>query len=279
MPVYHTPAGRVEMLEWGAGEELWLLLHAAAAGPNSLSGLAAALAAPGRRIVAPALHLYGQTRIEAAGDRIDHHVAVARACLDILPAARRVVFGHSMGGLVGVLTAMAGASIDRLVLYDPIVVGCLDPDDPQDMACRDWDRAILAKFDALVAAGQVEAGVACFVEAWNEVAWDRLPASARARLIAAAPTLAAEVRDGSHRAMAGAGPGAIGAAMLILQGAASPPITHRMTARLHAMVAGSRRVVLTDCGHMAPVGQPVRVAGAICSALDPTRSPPPVSQP
>ncbi len=109
MPVYHSPAGPVETLEWGAGQELWLLRPAAAAGPNSLSGLAAALAAPGRRIVAPALHSYAQTRIEAAGDRIDRHVAVTRACLDILPAARRVVFGHSMGCLVGVLTAVAGA--------------------------------------------------------------------------------------------------------------------------------------------------------------------------
>ena len=44
MPVYHTAAGPVEMLEWGSGEELWLLLHAAAAGPKSLSGLAEAAA-------------------------------------------------------------------------------------------------------------------------------------------------------------------------------------------------------------------------------------------
>jgi len=263
MPLYHTPAGPVEMLEWGTGEDLWLLLHAAAAGPHSLSGLAEALLAPNRRIVAPALHLYGQTRIDAPGDRIDQHVTVARAALQIHQAIRRTLFGHSMGGLVGVLTAIGGAPIDRLVLYEPIVVGCLKQDDPQDRACRDWDRGILTKFDALLDSGQVEAGVACFVEAWNEVTWDRLPASARARLIAAAPALAEEVRAGSHHAMAATDLAAIRAETLILQGAASPAITHRMTARLHAMVAGSRRVVLPACGHMAPVQQPVRLAAAI----------------
>ncbi len=267
MPVYHTAAGPVEMLEWGSGEELWLLLHAAAAGPKSLSGLAEALAAPNRRVVAPALHGYGQTHIEATGDRIDHHVAVARACLDIHPSQRRVVFGHSMGGLVAVLAAMEGAPIDRLVLYEPIVVGCLDPNDPDDMACRDWDRRILSKLDTLLAAGRAEEGVASFVEAWNEVAWNRLPASARARLVAAAPDLAAEVSAGSHRAIAAAGLAEIRAemraAMLILQGATSPPITQRMTARLHFLVAGSRRIVLADCGHMAPVQQPILVAAAI----------------
>lgn len=263
MPLYHTPAGPVEMLEWGSGEEMWLLLHAAAAGPSSLSGLAAALAASNRRIIAPALHLYGQTRIEAAGDRIDHHVAIARASLDAHQASRRVVFGHSMGGLVALLTAMGGAPIDRLVVYEPIVVGCLNPDDSQDMACRDWDRGILGQFETLLAAGRAEDAVACFVEAWNEVAWDRLPASARARLVAAAPALAAEVRAGSHRAMAATDLAAIGAEMLILQGAASPAITQRMTERLHAMVGGSRRIVLADCGHMAPVQQPIRVAAAI----------------
>src|ERR1700749_3894741 len=104
MPVYHTARGDVEMLEWGDGEELLVLLHAAAAGPQSLAALAALLARPGLRIVAPALNRYGAT-VMREEDRVQAHVDVLRATLEVCPAERRTLFGHSMGGLVGLLEA------------------------------------------------------------------------------------------------------------------------------------------------------------------------------
>src|ERR1700742_225288 len=99
MPVYNTPLGAVEMLEWGDGPELLVMLHAAAAGPQSLAALAALLARPGLRIVAPALNRYGAT-VMRAEDRVQAHVDVLRATLGLHPAARRTLFGHSMGGLI-----------------------------------------------------------------------------------------------------------------------------------------------------------------------------------
>lgn len=260
MPVYPTASGPVEVLEWGEGPTLVLLLHAAAAGPGSLSGLAKALMGPGRRIVAPALHGYGGTLVDGADDPMAAHAAVARAVLDRYPAERRIVVGHSMGGLV---TLLAAPPADALVVYEPIVLGLLRDDDPADRAARDWDRAIVAELERHLAAGDPEAGIRVFVEAWNEVAWDALPASVRARLIAAAPAMAREIRAGSSRPLA---LDRIGAPLLILQGSGSPAITARMTARLHAEVPASGRIVLDGCGHMGPVQVPAAVAAAIEAA-------------
>jgi pimeloyl-ACP methyl ester carboxylesterase len=210
--------------------------------------------------VAPALHGYGGTLVEGANDPMEAHAAVARAVLDRYAAERRVVIGHSMGGLVALL---AGLKADSLVVYEPIVLGLLRDDDPADMAARDWDRAIVAELERWIAAGDPEAGVRVFVEAWNEVAWDALPASVRARLVAAAPAMAREIRAGSSRLVPLEG---IAAPVLILQGSASPTITARMTTRLHAGIPGSRRVVLDGCGHMGPVQASASVAAAIEAA-------------
>ena len=260
MPVYPTASGPLEVLEWGDGPTLVLLLHAAAAGPGSLSGLAKALTRPGRRIVAPALHGYGGTLVDGADDPMAAHVAVVRTVLEHYPTERRVVIGHSMGGLVALLAA---PPVDAMVVYEPIVLGLLRDDDPADVAARDWDRAIVAELERHIAAGAPEAGVRVFVEAWNEVSWDALPASVRARLIAAASAMAREIRAGSSRPLALE---RIEAPLLILQGSASPAITARMTARLHGAVPGSRRVVLDGCGHMGPVQASVAVAAAIEAA-------------
>ena len=83
MPVYHTAYGAVEMLEWGEGPELLVMLHAAAAGPQSLVALAGLLARPGRRVVAPALNRYGATVMRDETDRVKAHVNVLRATLEM----------------------------------------------------------------------------------------------------------------------------------------------------------------------------------------------------
>lgn len=260
LPVLTTPIGPIETLEWGDGPTLILLLHAAAAGPGSLSGLAKALIRPDRRIVAPALHGYGQTLVVVPGDRMDAHAAVARACLDAYPARRRVVIGHSMGALVALLAEL---TVDAIAVHEPIVVSLLRDDDPDDRAERDWDRAIVDRLVRAVAAGDPETGIRGFVEAWNEMSWPDLPQSVRSRLIAAASALAEDISCGSAHRIA---PDRISPPPLILQGALSPPITARMTARLHEAVPGSRRMVLDSCGHMGPVQAPAIVAAALEAA-------------
>lgn len=261
MPVYHTPNGPVESLEWGEGDEVFVLAHAAAAGPGALSGLAKALARPGRRIIAPALNFYGGTALQTPGGQVAGHAAAIEAILDAVPVS--LLFGHSMGGLAALLTRHP---VPRLVLYEPILTGLLREDDPDDLAARAWDRAINAEFDRRFAAGDAEGAIAAFVEAWNETRWTDLPEAARSRLITAAASLGRDMHDVSFFALE---PDAIAARenSLLLRGTRSPPITARMTARLAAAFPAAHTAVLDGCGHMAPVLNPGRVAAAITDWL------------
>jgi len=245
MPVYHTARGDVEMLEWGDGPELLVMLHAAAAGPQSLAALAALLARPGLRIVAPALNRYGATAMRAE-DRVQAHVDVLRATLEACPAERRTLFGHSMGGLVGLLEA---ASFESVVLYEPIVTACV-----QDQRLLDWDRAIVATGD-----------VATFVSAWNDTPWKALPQTVRDRLAEMAPILIADMQAVSYNKLDVERLRALPVPVLLLQGETSPPITHAMTARLAELLPRAQRVVVPACGHMGPAQAPRAVASVISS--------------
>jgi len=264
VPSYRTDTGQIEVLEWGDGPELWVLLHAAATGPRGFTGLAEALARPHRRIVAPALQRYGATSVVEDGGRLAAHMAVAAWCLARYPAGRRVLFGHSMGGLIALMLAgadePAGAAVDSLVLYEPIALACLDPDDPVDRAEREWDRRLIADFARRMAEGNPEAGIAGFINAWNETAWDSLPASGRARLIQAAADILTDIQDDGAGRLA---PERIAAGTLTLWGAESPPIMTRIRDRLRTRLRRETSVVLDGAGHMAPLLAPVAVAAAI----------------
>ncbi|HUD61975.1 MAG TPA: alpha/beta fold hydrolase [Acetobacteraceae bacterium] len=180
MPIYHTAAGLVEALEWGDGPELFVLLHAAATESHSLSSLATLLLRPDRRVIAPALDRYGATTTREGSDRVQAHVDVLRACTEIHPAERRVLFGHSMGGLIGLLGAIGGLVFDAMVLYEPIVTAWLRTDLPRDVALWDWDRMIAAEVVRGVSTGDPAGGIAASVTAWNEVPWSDLPSAVRA---------------------------------------------------------------------------------------------------
>ncbi len=247
MPVYHTEAGIVETLEWGEGPELLVLLHAAAAGPHSLAALAELLQRPGRRIVAPALNRYGATVMRDEADRVGAHrahLAVLRAVVELCSAERRLLFGHSMGGLVGLL---GGAWFDTLTLYEPIVTACI----PDEVDLLGWDRANVEQAD-----------VAAFVSAWSGTPWDVLPDGARTRIQAMAPTLIADMRAVSYGPLPSL---AVAQPVVLLQGSDSPPITHAMTARLASLLPNASRRVVEGCGHMGPVQQPSVVAAATAS--------------
>ena len=261
MPVYHTAAGTVETLEWGEGPDLLVLLHAAAAGPHSLSALATLLQRPGLRVVAPALNDYGATVMHDESDRLRAHRDVLDATLAQYPAERRTLFGHSMGGLIGLLAVMEGAAFDQMILYEPIVVGCLRDDVAEEARLRDWDRAIAAQGD-----------IAAFVTAWNETPWETLSPGVRARLTASATSLAADVRAVSELPLDKDRLRGIRTPVLLLQGSRSPAITHAMTTRLADLLPRATRVVVEGCGHMGPVQAPDVVMRASAGGF--TSSPP-----
>lgn len=267
MTIHQTDAGTIDLLEWGEGPELFVLLHATAAGPQSLGGLARELATPGRRVVAPALQGYGKTALQAGGDPLDVHTAVAAACLDLFPAERRVLFGHSVGGLIALLAALRGTPVDALVLYEPIVIGCLRDDDPADAACKRWDRSVVAAFEQDLTEGRVESAIGTFMAGWSEVVLADLPQAVRARMVArfgaSAPRIGAEIRAASYCPMPPEVLARVTQEVLVLQGSASPEATHRMSARLYGDLPAGRWVNVPGCRHMGPVQAPAVVAAAI----------------
>jgi pimeloyl-ACP methyl ester carboxylesterase len=266
MPVYHTTTGRVEMLEWGDGPELLVLLHAAAAGPQSLSALATMLLVPGRRVIAPALHGYGATAMPEATDRVAANLAVLRDCLAIHPAERRVLFGHSMGGLIGLRGALDDLPLDAVALYEPIVTACLRANVPDEVALRDWDRQVVAEVDRCLADGRPEAGIAGFIDAWNEMPWSSLPSSVRVRLVATAGALAADMHAVSYHHVPVDRLTRLQTPVLLLQGALSPPITHAITARLASLLPHARRHIIDGCSHMGPAVMPAAIHAAITAS-------------
>lgn len=269
MTLHPTAFGTVEALEWGdpAAGDLLVLLHAAAAGPQALAGLAERLATPCRRVLAPALAGYGGTRVEGAGDPVQAHATVARWALAAGGAGRRRLFGHSMGGLAAVLAAAGRRDLEAVVLFEPIVMATLDPADAGDAALLRAESGLIARIADGVARGAPEAGIAAFVETWNEVRWADLPLRLRERLVADAGRLAAETE-----AVAGCAPdpapwSRVAAPVTILHGDRSPPLAARMACRLAGLLPAGRRVPLPGLGHMAPVLAPAAVAAAVEAAL------------
>jgi pimeloyl-ACP methyl ester carboxylesterase len=137
---------------------------------------------------------------------------------------------------------------------------------PEEAALRDWDRAIVAEVARCIAAGDTEAGIAAFVTAWNEVAWSALPDGVRARLLASAAALAADMHAVSFCELAIDRIARMPMPVMLLQGALSPAITHAMTARLGALLPESRCVAIPGCGHMGPAQNPMAIASTMCFA-------------
>jgi pimeloyl-ACP methyl ester carboxylesterase len=267
MPLIETSDGLIDYLDWGSGDETVILVHAAQSSPRALTGLANALARPGRRIVAPALCGYGATTVQNV-DPVHTNVGIVQAVLDAVGGSRRVLFGHSMGGLVSLLACMQGAQPDFLALYEPIVLELLDTGDTDDMGALAWDRDIVARMNERLAAGDAEGGVRIFIEAWNEVQWDKLPAAIRARLVADADLLRRETEIVSQLRLNRSAIQALAIPTVILQGGASPKVTHRMTCRLANLLPSARRVTIPGAGHMGPPLSPQAVAEALAPALN-----------
>lgn len=258
-----VPFGTVELHRWGAGERPVVLLHAAATGPRAYGPLADRLAEAGWSCIVPALHGYGASRVDAAATAVDGHVTIARWVVEATGA--RAVIGHSMGGLAALLGART-LTLDRLVLFEPILFDALDPVADADLIAA--EAAMAAAMARRLAEGRREEAVRGFVEAWNDTSWSDLPAAARARLTDLAPVV---VADTQATGAARIGPGVWSAAppTTLLHGDHSPEIARRMVAGACRRLPAARVEPLPGLGHMAPLLSVPPVAAATVSALEP----------
>lgn len=262
----------------GAGSDLFVLLHATAAGPKSLTGLASALGGPNRHIAAPAMTGYGATHFvgQATSDgvtanRILLNRAIATHVVGAFSSDRRIVFGHSMGGAVALFTALQAAKngqpLDALILYEPILATLVDRSAP-DVEVASARNDDLCQFIVReVGTGDAEAGVRKFIEAWNETRWLVLPEASRRSLIANADNVAADVDCLGHVYFRPEELAACRTPTLLLCGETSPEIAGHFVASAAAHLADTEVVTLPGSGHMAPMLAPGEVASAMAPFL------------
>ena len=250
------PNGVVDVVETGSGDDVIILVHGAASSPHALGRLAGRLAADGWRVLVPALDGYGTTRMHGPGDPVARNTAMLLGVRAGITARRVAVIGHSMGGLVALAALRAGMAAAAAMVWEPVAFGALDVTDPAQRDARDWDRAVVASMAAHMAYGDAEAGVAAFIEAWNDQAWADIPPAVRAGLVAIGPRLAADVVAVSRDVTPAASYAAITIPILVLCGSRSPPAAQMICQRLAAVLPAATLVALEGLGHMAPVMQP-----------------------
>lgn len=260
--ILRTGLGEVPVFEMGSGPHHVVLLHASSTGPMAFKGLAEHLAREERTIVMPAFAGYHDNALDCS-DPFETNCQIAVSVVNSREGDRCTLFGHSMGGLIATNAVARGANVDAFAVYEPIVVGALQHDNREDMDLLSWDQNIIATLHAEVAAGRDEAGVAAFVEGWNEVAWSTLPESTRERLVASAPLLVAETRTTTAAPTPTQRLSALDIPKMVLHGENSPPLARRLASRLAERVEGSKLTALDGVGHMAPALSPQTVALAL----------------
>jgi len=278
MSLLQSPTGTIDLLEWGNGDELFVMLHASATGPRSLTRLAELLRHAGRRIIAPAFVGYGRTQSSAqdVGNRLVTNRSIVGGVLRQQLACRRILFGHSMGGLIALLTALdeerRGSPFDAVILYEPIILGLLDLHRADHAEADAWDRAVIEHLAGLVRAGNPDAGVRHFIEAWNETSWDALPETARQQLIANADNLVRETAAVSSQKIDRSILESFTTPTLLLRGNQSPTLITLTGEMALNVLPSAHQTVLSGCGHMAPLLKPEPIAACIegyLQTLDP----------
>ncbi len=273
MPIVETPLGQIETVVHGSAGLLFVMVHAAGAGPRSFDRLVTLLGSVERRFIAPARPGYGETVIATDGNIIERNVAVIDALTDTSETGDCVLVGHSMGGLVSLLAAISRARQDRrsvraVILYDPILISLLRSDIVEERDALEWDRSIIAELNRGIAGGQPESGVRSFIEAWSGHPWTALPEPVRAHFVELADTLLEETLATSHYPLDPKHIAMIDTPVLLLTGKHSPRVAHMMAQRAAELLPNARIAFVEEADHMGPVNNPKSIAPVIENFLE-----------
>jgi pimeloyl-ACP methyl ester carboxylesterase len=248
-------------LRWGAGSTLVLLLHGVGGGREAWLQTGPVLAEAGLRVLAADLPGYGLSApmdpCDLAGMAERVHSLIRQA-----DAARTVLVGHSMGGMVAQeLWARAPGCVQVLVLANT------SPAFGKPEGA--WQQGFLAERFAPLDRGLGMAGLA------TQLVPAMLGPLAAPGTAAAAQALMAGVPEATYRAALRAlvafdrraALPAIAVPTLVMTGqhdrTASPEVAERMAAR----IPQARCVVLPGAGHLANMEQPGAFNGAILDFL------------
>lgn len=218
-----------------------------------------------RRAIAPSLRHCWPDEWDGGGDyTASRHVLDIIAFIEKLAAGPLHLVGHSRGGRLCLhVAARAPRLVKTLSLYQP--GGAADasflPPLPASAPQRDSPAA-------RIAAGDVEAGVAMFLEGLMGAGyWARARGDLKAMLRANARTLVAMGRDSSEpmtRAMAEA----IEAPTLLIGGTGIPPMFLRVLDALEGLLKNARRARIESASHFANLENPALFNGVLEAFFD-----------
>jgi pimeloyl-ACP methyl ester carboxylesterase len=238
--------------------DVLVLLHSAASSGAQWRGLERALG--GRfRLLAPdllgdglsaaTLPLDGQTLLEG-------EIALVRAVL-AAAGGRAHVVGHSYGGLVALLTAIAcPSSVRSLFVVEPIAFDLLRADGPS--ANLEEVERVRRECEASSESGESALAAERFVDYWaNPGAYRSLSPPQRVAAAAGMAKVALiwpPILEGNFDY------GAISAPTTVLYGDSSPQATQWIARRLVERIGGAELVRLAGAGHHSPLSHPADVA-------------------
>jgi pimeloyl-ACP methyl ester carboxylesterase len=237
-----------------------LLLHSAGGGSHSLATMAAMLRTEGHVLI-PDLDGYGQTWLSACANPQLNALAAHRQVIDSVlgevlePQQSVVIVGHSMGGFLGLLTAMADKwPVSAVVAIEPVAFSVLDP--VEDAAARAEDLEKVMALSAAVKAGAPEAALGDFIGYWGNTEWEALGKTMRSALLKLAPQIARETFAVAHDTTQPDQYKKLNLPVLLLQGADTVAPAIAVINRLQALLQHVEVQRIPNTAHMGPVRQP-----------------------
>ncbi|KNG92595.1 alpha/beta fold hydrolase [Pseudaestuariivita atlantica] len=191
----------------------------------------------------------------------------ARAVIDRIEGLGGPVplIGHSFGGTVALRVALDRPDlVSHLVLLEPVMFAAAFGVVP---GARERYEATFAPFAAAIAAGDRMEATRVFTTLWGGgVPWEALPQAQR-EAMAARIHLVVAGNPGIVEDVGGIlAPGrleALDLPVLLMDGAASPPVIDDIQRALHARLPRARRLTVPGAGHMLPLTHARAVADGI----------------
>jgi pimeloyl-ACP methyl ester carboxylesterase len=175
--------------------------------------------------------------------------------------------GHSFGATVALRLAVAApAAVRSLTLIEPVLFAAA-------RGTPEWaaELAEHALLHDLGASGRLHEAAQRFVGRWGATPWDSLPPAhqdAMAERMALVDASADASMDDNGRILRPDGLEAIDAPVMLIEGADSPAIVHRINEALAARLADVGTARIPGAGHMAPMTHVRQVADLIALNLE-----------
>lgn len=215
-----------------------------------------------RRVIAPSLRgCFPQTRLtDLATFSIDQHVADAISLIEDLQTGNVDLLGHSRGGYVAFRVAQRRPDLVRkLVLAEP--GGEYRDSDHSDAAGVD-ENGPLHVAARMIEAGEIDPGLAHFVNSLDEGSWSRLPEPGRQLLRDNAHTLIAQAQE-KRPPISHLDAGQVETATLLITGSRSPLPYKRVVEQLGRDLPQAKIEVIPEAGHVMFVQRPLEFAVTI----------------